>query len=203
MTIFFTLIYILLKMRDAAHLKQNFLSQEGETIMKNLFFVFIVLSMTCFAQIDSLDRVELKDNNVFAGKVIKVTSTTVQFREAITNLLREFNKSEIKDIKLSNGVTVSFNTPPVTPADTANRQNITGNSKTGTETQNQAVGSSRTPTQTKDQTVTKGQTETKSQAAQNTAPPADEAVSKMDTSMIVVLAAGGLVVLLLLGALIL
>ncbi|MGE5432247.1 MAG: hypothetical protein ACM3QX_14285, partial [Syntrophomonadaceae bacterium] len=110
--------------------------------MKSLFFVFLVLSVTCFAQLDSLDRVELKDSKVFSGKVIKVTSATVQFRESITNLLHEFNKSEIKDMKLANGVTVTFDNKSTSP----DQQNITGSAKTETKTGNEAVGREKTQT---------------------------------------------------------
>ncbi|MGE5354308.1 MAG: hypothetical protein ACM3P0_19635 [Acidobacteriota bacterium] len=227
--------------------------------MKSLLFVFIVLSMTCFAQLDTLDRVELKNSKIYTGKVIKVTSNTVQLREAVTNLLQEINKSEIKDMKLSNGVTVTFdNTAPA-----EQQQNVTGSSRTETQTQNtpplqnppaqnppaqntqtqstqtqnppaqntqtqnppaqnppaqnsssqnQAVGSGRTATGTttgqtenKTQTEQKSQTENKgqqTQSTQNAAAPAEDSGSGMDTSKIIMLAAGGLVVLLLIGALI-
>ncbi|MCU7497589.1 MAG: hypothetical protein HF314_10375 [Ignavibacteria bacterium] len=164
--------------------------------MKSLLFFFIVLSITCFAQLDTLDRVELKDSKVFTGKVIKVTSGTVQFRESLTNLLHEFNKGEIKDIKLSNGVTVTFDEK--NPA-SGTTQNLSGSQKTDTQTQNQVVGSSRNQTENKGQTDASGQ---KTQTNTTTPAPADDSSSKMDTSMIIVLAAGGLVALLLLGALI-
>lgn len=127
--------------------------------MKSLFFFFIVLSVTCFAQLDTLDRVDLKNNQTYTGKVIKVTSSTVQFRESITNLLHEFNKSEIRDMKLSNGVTVTFdNTAPQ-----EQQQNVTGSARTETQTLNPPP-TQNTPTQS---TQTQS-TQTQNPPAQNT-----------------------------------
>lgn len=221
--------------------------------MKSLFFVFIVLTMTCFAQIDTVDRVDLKNNQTYTGKVVKITSNTVQLKESLTNILYEFNKSEIKDLRLSNGVTLTFeNTAPAA----GQQQNVTGSARTETQTQNppppvqnppsqntttqnppqqntttqnppqqnppqqntnsqnQAVGSGRTQTQTTTgQAQTGTQTENKQQPTENrgqqaqtsqNAPsaPADDSGSKLNTSQIIMLAAGGLVVLLLIGALV-
>lgn len=166
-----------------------------ETMMKSLLFVLLLLSVTCLAQVDSLDRVELKDNKVFTGKVVKVTDNAVQFRETVTNLLHEFSKSEIKDLKLSNGVRVSFDEGKAN----TDKQNITGSSKTDNQSTNapsQTTGSSKTQTENKGQTT---QTTAPSNAA--AAPASSDNTGGMDTSMIIVLAAGGLVALLLIGAL--
>ncbi|HEX2869025.1 MAG TPA: hypothetical protein VHO03_18435 [Ignavibacteriales bacterium] len=200
--------------------------------MKSLFFVFIVLAMTIFAQqLDTLDRVDLKNNKTYTGKVVKVTSNTVQLKESLTNILYEFNKSEIKDLRLSNGVTLTFENTAPQPGQ---QQNVTGSARPETQTQNPqtqnptsqnqpvqnppvqnppvqnpsaqnpAVGSGRTQAGEQTQTGSQ-QTENKQPTenrGQNAAAPADEGTSGLNTSQMIMLAAGGLVVLLLIGALI-
>ncbi|MGE5399499.1 MAG: hypothetical protein ACM3S2_03790 [Ignavibacteriales bacterium] len=153
--------------------------------MKSMMIALIIMTFTCFAQLDSLDRIELKNSQTYTGKVIKVTSSTVQFRESITNLLHEYNKSEIKDLRLSNGTTITFNTT------TEDKQNVTGTTRT------EDVNTSKPPS-TGQVTDTK---QPNKETPPNNAAPAEKS-SGMNTSLIIVLAAGGLVALILLGALI-
>ncbi|MGE5410713.1 MAG: hypothetical protein ACM3MI_07110 [Clostridiales bacterium] len=102
--------------------------------MRYLFIFIMIFSFSLMAQVDSLDRIELKNSKIITGQVIKITSNAVEFREALTKLLYEYQKSEIKSLTLSNGTVLSFNTP-------AEQGNVTGsmqnnNSQTqGTNTQ--------------------------------------------------------------------
>ena len=72
-----------------------------------IFFIFVSCSLV-LAQADSLDTIELKSDKVYQGKVTKVTTTTIEFKDAMTNLDYEFEKDEVKYIKLADGTTLTF-----------------------------------------------------------------------------------------------
>lgn len=61
------------------------------------------------AQADSLDTIELKSDKVYQGKVTKVTTTSIEFKDAMTNLNYEFEKDEVKYVRLADGTTLTFN----------------------------------------------------------------------------------------------
>jgi cobalamin biosynthesis Mg chelatase CobN len=102
--------------------------------MRYLFIFIMIFSFSLMAQVDSLDRIELKNSKIITGQVVKITSNTVEFREALTKLLYEYQKSEIKSLTLSNGTVLSFNTPAEQGNVTGSMQN-SNNATQGTNTQ--------------------------------------------------------------------
>lgn len=77
--------------------------------LRNISLMFIVFCSILYAQKDSLDTIELRSDKIYQGKVIKVTTTTIEFKEALTNLNYEFEKDDIKFVKLADGTTLTFN----------------------------------------------------------------------------------------------
>jgi cobalamin biosynthesis Mg chelatase CobN len=111
----------------------------------------MIFSLSLMAQVDSLDKIELKNSKIITGQVVKITSNTVEFREALTKLLYEYQKSEIKSLTLSNGTVLSFNTPAEQGNVTGSMQNNNATQGTNTQTsgtQNQNPSSSTTQSTT-------------------------------------------------------
>ncbi len=75
--------------------------------MKKIIFALFLLPLLVFAQTD-LDRIELKNGKMFDGKVVKVTSRTIEFVDNMTNLPYEFQKAEVKFLRLTNGTILTF-----------------------------------------------------------------------------------------------
>ncbi|MGE5680917.1 MAG: hypothetical protein ACM34K_08570 [Bacillota bacterium] len=189
--------------------------------MKYLLLLFVFLSVSLYAQLDSLDRIELKNNRIQSGKIIKITSDAVQFREAITNVIYEYQKSEIRNLKLSNGTILSFNTS----ADQGNvtgsmqnpqGQNTQGNTQnTGTQTGSgtQTSGTQNTGTQPTGTTVTSqgnnpnttgtaagSTTSTNTGSQTNQQTENQQNPGGLSTTALILLGASGVIVLLLLGS---
>lgn len=139
--------------------------------MKYLILLFIFLSVSVFAQLDSLDRVELNNGRTLSGKVMKVTSGTVEFRETMTNLIYEYQKSEIKNLRLSNGTVLTFSTQ-------SDQGNVTG-----------SVQNPNPPAQT-----------TATSPGTAPAQQQNESQDGLSTTALLLLGASGVIVLLLLGA---
>jgi len=77
--------------------------------MKKLLLLVVMFSFTqLFAQTESLDKLELKDGKIILGKVIKIKTTLVEFKENETSLLYEYEKGEIKYIQLASGKILTF-----------------------------------------------------------------------------------------------
>ena len=82
-----------------------------------LLTIVFLFSTNCFAQtIDSsnintqvkYDKLELKNGTVYLGKVEKVKTDIIEFKESETNLPYEFEKSKIRYIALTNGKILTF-----------------------------------------------------------------------------------------------
>ena len=102
--------------------------------MKKLLVVLFVFSfIQLFAQDDTdvsiendstqvtqsnIDKLELKDGSIIYGKVIKIKTLIVEFKESDTDLLYEYNKNEISYIQLSTGKILTFK--DVNTIDTSN-----------------------------------------------------------------------------------
>ena len=77
--------------------------------MKKLIPLFILLlALTGYAQTDSLDKMELKDGTLLMGKVEKIKTDVVEFKENETGLIYENNKADIRYIQLSSGKVLTF-----------------------------------------------------------------------------------------------
>jgi hypothetical protein len=77
--------------------------------MNKLLAVFILfIAVTSYAQTDSLDKMELKDGNIIIGKVEKIKTDVVEFKESETGLIYESNKADIRYIQLSSGKVLTF-----------------------------------------------------------------------------------------------
>lgn len=173
--------------------------------MKYVILLFMFLSVSVYAQLDSLDRIELKNSKILSGKVVKITSQTVEFREAVTNLLYEYQKSEIRDLKLSNGTILSFSdsgeqqgnvTGSMTNTQT-NTRNTTPPSSGTTGTNVTSSGNTNTTTTGTTTDNTGGQkTDTNRQGQQQADNTQQQGLS---TTALVLLGAAGVIVLLLLG----
>lgn len=80
-----------------------------EYLKKTSIVLFIFCSLLYAQQKDTLDTVELKSSKTYQGKVLKVTTTTIEFKEALTKLNYEFEKDDIKFVRLADGTTLTFN----------------------------------------------------------------------------------------------
>jgi hypothetical protein len=76
--------------------------------MKKLFLLMFLLAAICYSQKDSTDRLELKNDKIITGKVVKIKPATVEFKEFSTDLLYEYEKKEIRYIILSSGKIMIF-----------------------------------------------------------------------------------------------
>ncbi|MDP4173552.1 MAG: hypothetical protein Q8933_06260 [Bacteroidota bacterium] len=177
--------------------------------MRYLFIFIMIFSFSLIAQEDSLDKIELKNNKIITGQVVKITSNTVEFREALTKLLYEYQKTEIKSLTLSNGTVLSFNTPAEQGNVTGSMQNNnsqtqgTNTQTSGTQNQNpsssqQQTGSSTTTTNSgaqKTNTDNKQSQQTSNQQTGNE----QQQQHGLSTTALILLGASGMIVLLLIG----
>lgn len=77
--------------------------------MKNLILLFALFSVAfCNAQTEDLDKMELRNGQVLMGKVEKIKSDMVDFKEAETDLVYETLKKDIRLIQLANGKILTF-----------------------------------------------------------------------------------------------
>jgi len=77
--------------------------------MKKLVAFFIVIfAIICHAQTEDLDKMELKDGTVIIGKVEKIKTDVVEFKESETALIYESNKADIRYIQLASGKILTF-----------------------------------------------------------------------------------------------
>ena len=100
--------------------------------------IFFGLYYCAFSQTERLDKIELKDGKIFLGKVEKIKIDAVEFREKETNLLYEFEKSQIRYIALSNGKILTFEnkSTPQTTFDSQTTPNISEIKNSNAETKN-------------------------------------------------------------------
>jgi hypothetical protein len=76
--------------------------------MKKLLLLFVLISAVCYSQNDSTDKIELKNNKTIEGKVVKIKTSAVEFKESSSDLIYEYEKKEIRYIKLSSGKVLTF-----------------------------------------------------------------------------------------------
>ena len=76
--------------------------------MKKFIICILFLSSFCFAQKDTTDRLELRNEKLYKGKVVVIRARTIDFRESSTDLLYEFEKKDIRYLKLSSGQVLTF-----------------------------------------------------------------------------------------------
>lgn len=75
---------------------------------KYLSFLIMLFVINGYAQTDTLDRMELRDGQILFGKVEKIKSDIVEFRESETGLIYETQKKDIRYIQLVNGKVLTF-----------------------------------------------------------------------------------------------
>lgn len=77
--------------------------------MKKLIPIFVfLLTVICYSQNENLDKMELRNGKVFMGKVEKIKTEIVEFRESETDLVYETEKKDIRYIQLVNGKILTF-----------------------------------------------------------------------------------------------
>ncbi|MBK7377920.1 MAG: hypothetical protein IPJ03_02770 [Ignavibacteriales bacterium] len=77
--------------------------------MKKLIPIFVFfITVVCFSQNENLDKMELRDGKVFMGKVEKIKTEIVEFRESETDLVYETEKKDIRYIQLVGGKILTF-----------------------------------------------------------------------------------------------
>ena len=77
--------------------------------MKNLILLFVMLfTFICYAQEEALDKMELRDGTIYLGKVEKVKTDAVEFKEKETGLIYESLKTTIRYIQLATGKILTF-----------------------------------------------------------------------------------------------
>jgi len=77
--------------------------------MKSLLILLVlIITSLCLAQTEKLDKIELINGKIMVGKVEKVKSEFVEFKEYSSRVLYEFKKSEIRYIDLANGEILTF-----------------------------------------------------------------------------------------------
>ena len=76
-----------------------------------IMFIVSTFSLLTVAQqqtTEKYDKLELTNGTIYLGTVEKVRTDIIEFREQETNLLYEFEKSQIRYIALSNGKILTF-----------------------------------------------------------------------------------------------
>jgi hypothetical protein len=77
--------------------------------MKKLIPLFILFCVVIsYAQTENLDKMELRNGQVIVGKVEKIKTETVEFKESETGLIYESAKKDIRYIQLANGKILTF-----------------------------------------------------------------------------------------------
>ena len=77
--------------------------------MKKLIPLFVLLLVIiCFAQTEVLDKMELRNGQVIMGKVEKIKTDMVDFKESETGLIYETDKKDIRYIQLASGKILTF-----------------------------------------------------------------------------------------------
>jgi len=77
--------------------------------MKKLITLFVLfIAVICYAQTEDLDKMELRNGQVIMGKVEKIKSDMVDFKESETDLVYETLKKDIRLIQLANGKILTF-----------------------------------------------------------------------------------------------
>jgi hypothetical protein len=74
------------------------------------FSVLLLLTFpsVCFAQADSADTIELLNKRVMSGVVLSIKTGSIGFKDARTDSLFEFQKKEIKEVRLHDGKVLTF-----------------------------------------------------------------------------------------------
>lgn len=77
--------------------------------MKKLIPFFVLLfAVISYAQTEDLDKMELRDGQVIMGKVEKIKTEVVDFKESETGLIYETAKKDIRYIQLTSGKILTF-----------------------------------------------------------------------------------------------
>jgi len=77
--------------------------------MKKLIPLFVLLlAVLCNAQTEDLDKMELRNGQVIMGKVEKIKTDMVDFKESETGLIYETAKKDIRYIQLASGKVLTF-----------------------------------------------------------------------------------------------
>ena len=76
--------------------------------MKSLLILFLISTSLCLAQTEKLDKLELRDGTVHLGNVVKIKTHIVEFKNSGNGLLYEFEKKDIRYIKLANDEILTF-----------------------------------------------------------------------------------------------
>ena len=100
--------------------------------LKILMFVLFTTTVA-FAQskdFSNMDKLKLTNGNFVFGKVLKVKTTLIEFKDAETGLLFEYEKNKIKYVVLSNGKILTFKNTQEKPKHTITEQKITIENKT-------------------------------------------------------------------------
>lgn len=72
-----------------------------------IFFV-LFFAVLCSAQDQALDKMELRNGQVIMGKVEKIKTDAVEFKESETGLIYESAKKDINYILLANGKVLTY-----------------------------------------------------------------------------------------------
>jgi hypothetical protein len=75
---------------------------------KLIYFLFLLSAIASFAQTENQDKMELRNGQIIMGKVEKVKTDMVDFKEAETDLIYETLKKDIRLIQLANGKILTF-----------------------------------------------------------------------------------------------
>ena len=75
---------------------------------KKIIIFFLIFAFIAYTQQEVFDKIELKNGKVYIGKVEKVKSDIVEFKDNETGLLYELAKSDIRYIQLTSGKILTF-----------------------------------------------------------------------------------------------
>ena len=75
---------------------------------KFTFFLVLLIAVMSYAQDKVLDKIELKSEKIYLGKVEKIKTDIVEFRESETDLIYEIAKKDIRYIQLASGKILTF-----------------------------------------------------------------------------------------------
>lgn len=75
---------------------------------KSTLLLVLLFAVMSYAQDKVFDKMELKSEKVYLGKVEKIKTDIVEFRESETDLIYEIAKKNIRYIQLANGKILTF-----------------------------------------------------------------------------------------------
>jgi hypothetical protein len=73
-----------------------------------IIFFALLVAFISYAQVEVNDKIELKNGKIYLGKVDKIKTDFVEFKESETGLIYEYSKNDIRYIQLSNGKVLTF-----------------------------------------------------------------------------------------------